>query len=144
SLPKAPGTIAIAEGDFDGDGRGDLVLFSGKALRLWKNAGGLQFKEDEGFAARCGKIGGSSGVLADFLGSLSLSLLVLDPAAATDRRGQTGRPGGRPPPWRRDRQLSWPRRTSRRPCPSPLKRGPSRRRARAPSFPSWARKDPPS
>ena len=76
--PRAPGLCSVTCGDFDGDGREDLVLFCDETLHFWKNTGGLTFQNDENFERRFGALGGTSGVLCDFLGACSSSLLVLD------------------------------------------------------------------
>ncbi len=86
AAPKATGLVSTAGGDFDGDGDEDLVLFCGESLRFWRNAGGLVFEEDAAFTKRFGAFGGAAGVLADFQGALSVSLIVFgaeDPAAGS-------------------------------------------------------------
>jgi len=84
AAPRAPGLYSVTCGDFDGDGKADLVLFCDETLRFWRNAGGLTFQNDDTFEKRFGALGGTAGVLSDFLGACRPSLLVLDARTARD------------------------------------------------------------
>jgi Tfp pilus assembly protein PilF len=81
---SAPGVHSIAGADLDGDGKEDIVLFSGGEVRLWRSLGDLRFEEDEAFFRRHGALGGSAGVVFDFRSALAQSLLILDGKVGTD------------------------------------------------------------
>lgn len=86
--PLAPGAVASTGGDWDGDGDLDLVILCGDALHFWRNEGRLRFVEDAPFQKKWGQVGGGAGVLADFLGSMESSLLVLDPTGGKSAGGE--------------------------------------------------------
>jgi len=75
---RTPGAVSATLGDFDGAGGPDLFVFCGDSLHLLTSRGLLRFEEDTGFRTRFSSLGGTCGVVGDFLGAMRLSLLVLD------------------------------------------------------------------
>jgi tetratricopeptide (TPR) repeat protein len=80
---SAPGLLAIEGGDLDGDGLEDLLLLTPGEVRVWRNEGGLRFREEAELGAALGAGGGApassrAAVVCDFLNALAPSLLLLD------------------------------------------------------------------
>ena len=93
--------VGAATGDPDRDGDRDLLLFTGKGVRLFLNGGHFQFTEHKSFFDGCGRLGGTNGQFADMDNDGDLDIVIAD---ARRRDGSKG-PAVLLNDWPRDRFL---------------------------------------
>ncbi|GAB4138900.1 MAG: hypothetical protein Kow0040_26580 [Thermogutta sp.] len=79
--------VAATSGDFDNDGRPDLLVMTGAENRLFRNKGELRFEEVAEFPAVPGARGGTSGQFADFDNDGDLDVVIGDALRSDGRRG---------------------------------------------------------
>lgn len=84
---RIPGCVAATSGDFDNDGRIDLLVMTGTENRLFRNTGDLRFEEVAGFTALPGARGGTAAQFADLDNDGDLDLLIGDALRSDGRRG---------------------------------------------------------
>lgn len=95
------GVVSVTSGDPNKDGRRDLLVFTGKEVRLFINRGGFRFEEDRGFAGRFSQVGGTGGQFADMDNDGDLDIVIAD----AHRRDGTRGPMLLANDWPRDRFL---------------------------------------
>ncbi len=81
------GCVAGTAGDFDNDGRIDLLLMTGTKNHLFRNLGDLRFEEVVAFATVPGSQGGTAAQFADFDNDGDLDLVIGDALRPDGRRG---------------------------------------------------------
>ena len=69
---------SATSGDFDKDGKRDLLVFTSQGMQLFANKGHFQFVEDTAFASSCGRLGGTGGHFVDMDNDGDLDILVAD------------------------------------------------------------------
>ena len=96
------GVVAATSGDPNKDAERDLLVFTGAAVRLCVNRGRFRFETHQGFADRCGRLGGTGGQFADMDNDGDLDVVIAD---AHRRDGSRG-PALLINDWPRDRFLN--------------------------------------
>jgi tetratricopeptide (TPR) repeat protein len=81
------GVLGATSGDPDKDGNRDLLVFTGKEVRLYLNRGGFRFEQDKEFADRCGKLGGTGGQFVDMDNDGNLDIVIADAHRRDGTRG---------------------------------------------------------
>ncbi len=81
------GAVGATSGDPDKDGNRDLLVFTGKEIRLYRNRGDFRFELDKQFADRFGRLGGTSGQLVDMDNDGDLDLVIADAHRRDATRG---------------------------------------------------------
>ncbi len=82
-----PGAVGAITADFNKDGLPDLVVLASSQTHLFVNRGKWQFEADQDFAARFGKLGGTSAQWADLDNDGDLDLLIADARRRDGTRG---------------------------------------------------------
>lgn len=83
----ARGTLGATSGDPDKDGDRDLLVSTGKMIHLYVNRGRFRFEADEGFADRCGRLGGTGAQFADMDNDGDLDIVIADAHRRDGSRG---------------------------------------------------------
>lgn len=81
--------LSATSGDPDKDGDRDLLVFTHKGLKLFVNQTGFSFTHHQGFADRCGRLGGTGGQFADMDNDGDLDIIVADALRRDKSRGPT-------------------------------------------------------
>ena len=81
------GVVGATSGDPDKDGDRDLLVFTRDGVRLYVNRGGFRFEPQEGFADRCGPLGGTGGQFADMDNDGDMDLVIADARRPDGTRG---------------------------------------------------------
>ena len=81
------GVVGATCGDLNKDGNRDLLVFTGKEVRLYLNRGNFRFELDKEFAARFGQLGGTSGQFADIDNDGDLDIVIADAHRPDGTRG---------------------------------------------------------
>ncbi len=81
------GVVGATSGDPDKDGNRDLLVFTGKEVRLYRNCGNWHFEADKEFARRCGLLGGTGGQFADMDNDGNLDIVIADALRRDKTRG---------------------------------------------------------
>lgn len=81
------GVIGATSGDPYKTGNRDLLVFTGKEVRLYRNRGGFKFELDQEFARRFGTLGGTGGQFADMDNDGDLDILIGDAHRRDGTRG---------------------------------------------------------
>ncbi len=88
------GVLSATSGDPDKDGDRDLLVFTDKVredsiggLQLFINQGGFRFARHQGFADRCGRLGGTGGQFADMDNDGDLDIVIADAFRRDGSRG---------------------------------------------------------
>ncbi|MGQ9915217.1 MAG: FG-GAP-like repeat-containing protein [Thermogutta sp.] len=84
---RIAGCVAASAGDFDNDGRLDLLVMTGTENRLCRNLGDFRFEEVAAFAAVPGARGGTAAQFADLDNDGDLDLVIGDALRSDGRRG---------------------------------------------------------
>jgi tetratricopeptide (TPR) repeat protein len=80
--------LSATSGDFNKDGRQDLLVFTAEGARLYANRGRVRFEADGEFTVPHGRLGGSGGQFVDLDNDGDLDIVIAD----ADRRGGTRGP----------------------------------------------------
>ncbi len=81
------GVVGAASGDPNKDGKRDLLIFTGKEVRLFLSRGRFRFEEDKEFAAAFGSLGGTGGQFADMDNDGDLDIVIPDAHRRDGTRG---------------------------------------------------------
>jgi len=81
------GVLSATSADPNKDGNRDLLVFTGKEVRLYWNRGDLRFEMDKEFAARCGALGGTGAQFADLDNDGDLDIVIADAHRRDGSRG---------------------------------------------------------
>ena len=81
------GAVAAISGDPNKDGKPDVLIFTGDEVHLFLNRGNFHFEEDQEFARRFSKLGGTSGQFVDIDDDGDLDLLIADAHRRDGTRG---------------------------------------------------------
>ena len=81
------GVLSATSGDPNKDGNRDLLVFTGKEVRLYLNRGNFRFELDKEFANRCGPLGGTGGQFADMDNDGDLDIVIADAHRRDGTRG---------------------------------------------------------
>jgi len=81
------GVVGATSGDPDRDGNRDLLVFTGREARLYRNRGNWHFESDKEFATRCGALGGTGGQFADMDNDGNLDIVIADALRRDKTRG---------------------------------------------------------
>jgi len=81
------GVVGATCGDPNKDGNRDLLVFTGKEVRLYLNRGNFRFELDREFADRFGRLGGTSGQFADIDNDGDLDIVIADAHRPDGTRG---------------------------------------------------------
>ncbi|MCP4258123.1 MAG: tetratricopeptide repeat protein, partial [Planctomycetes bacterium] len=79
--------LSATSGDPDKDGDRDLLVFTKKGLHFFVNQGGFSFTRHQGFADRCGWLGGTGGHFADMDNDGDLDIIIADAFRRDRSRG---------------------------------------------------------
>jgi len=79
--------ISATAGDYNKDGKRDLLVFAKDGLHLFINHGAFRFEEHKDFRNRFGALGGSGGQFADMQNSGNLDILIADAHRRDGSRG---------------------------------------------------------
>ena len=80
-------TLSATSGDPDKDGDRDLLVFTEEGVRLYINTGRFRFEAHQGFADRCGRLGGTGGQFADMDNDGDLDIVIADAHRRDGSRG---------------------------------------------------------
>jgi hypothetical protein len=81
------GVMSATSGDPNKDGHRDLLVCTGKEVRLYLNRGDWRFELDKEFADRCGRLGGTGGQFADMDNDGALDIVIADAHRRDGKRG---------------------------------------------------------
>ena len=84
---KVNRAVSAICGDPNKDGRPDVLIFTGNEVRLFLNRGQFHFEEDQEFARRFSKLGGTSGQFVDIDDDGDLDLVIADAHRRDGTRG---------------------------------------------------------
>lgn len=83
----ARNAVSATSGDPDKDGDRDLLVYTGNAVRLFKNQGRFRFEPDQRFTDAFGYLGGTGGQFADMDNDGDLDIVIADGHRRDGSRG---------------------------------------------------------